>query len=42
MDKRRIPRLRTFKGGSIMFGVSATLDCTIRNMSKIGAALESV
>jgi hypothetical protein len=40
MDKRRAPRLRTFKGGSIMFGVAAAIDCTIRNMSETGASLE--
>ena len=40
MDKRRSPRLRTLKGGSIMFGVAAAVDCVIRNMSETGAALE--
>jgi hypothetical protein len=40
MEKRRIPRLRTFKGGSIMFGVAVAIDCTIRNMSPAGASLE--
>src|SRR3569623_2106385 len=40
MDNRRAARLRTFKGGSIFFGVAAAIDCTIRNMSPTGAALE--
>jgi len=40
MEKRGSPRLRTFKGGSIIFGVAAAIDCTIRNMSGVGAALE--
>ena len=39
-ELRRTQRLRTFKGGSIMFGVAAPVDCTIRNMSATGAALE--
>jgi hypothetical protein len=40
MEKRDIPRLRTFKGGSILFGVAVVIDCTIKNMSEAGAALE--
>ncbi len=39
-EHRRRPRLRTFKGGSIIFGVAAAIDCLIRNMSETGAALE--
>ena len=39
-ETRNSPRLRTFKGGSIMFGVAAAIDCIIRNMSETGAALE--
>jgi hypothetical protein len=39
-EHRRSPRLRTFKGGSIIFGVAAAIDCLIRNMSETGAALE--
>ena len=39
-EYRRSPRLRTFKGGSIIFGVAAAIDCLIRNMSETGAALE--
>ena len=40
MDKRAAPRLRTFKGGSIQFGLDAAIDCIIKNMSATGAALE--
>jgi hypothetical protein len=40
IDHRRKPRLRTIKGGSILFGTAAAIDCIIRNMSEIGAALE--
>lgn len=39
-DHRRAQRLRTFKGGSIMFGVAAAIDCMVRNMSATGAAVE--
>jgi hypothetical protein len=39
-EKRRSPRLRTIKGGSIMFGSVAAIDCIIRNMSDSGASLE--
>lgn len=39
-EKRRSPRRRTLKGGTIFFGVAASVDCTIRNMSETGAALE--
>ena len=39
-EARRSPRSRTFKGGSIIFGVAAAIDCIIRNMSEYGAALE--
>ena len=41
MEKpRRPPRLRTFKGGSILFGTAAAVECLIRNMSETGACLE--
>ena len=39
-SRRRHQRLRTFKGGSIIFGLAAAIDCTIRNMSESGAAIE--
>ncbi len=37
---RRAARLRTYKGGSIIFGVAAAIGCIIRNLSETGAALE--
>jgi hypothetical protein len=39
-DQRRSPRLRTIKGGLIMFGSASAIECIIRNMSDTGAALE--
>ena len=39
-EQRRAPRLRTFKGGSIIFGLAVPIECLIRNMSDTGAALE--
>ena len=39
-ERRQYQRLRTFKGGSIIFGVAAAIDCTVRNMSMHGAAIE--
>jgi hypothetical protein len=42
MDEHRIAqRRRLLKAGSIQFG-DAAIDCTVRNMSAIGAALEVV
>lgn len=38
-ERRRNPRLRTLKGGSILFGTAASIDCIIRNMSEAGAGL---
>jgi len=38
--ERHSPRLRTLKGGSIIFGLAAGIDCVIRNMSHTGACLE--
>lgn len=41
MDEHRIvPRRRLLKGGKISFGNGAAIDCTIRNLSESGAALE--
>jgi hypothetical protein len=37
----RAPRRRVLKAGSITFGGS-TIDCTVRNVSETGAALEVV
>jgi hypothetical protein len=39
-EHRYKPRLRTFKGGAILFGKMASVDCIIRNISETGAALE--
>ena len=42
MDEHRIaPRHRVLKAGSIIFGGGA-IDCTVRNLSETGAALEVV
>ena len=42
MDNYRIaPRRRVLKAGSIEFGGGA-IDCTVRNLSETGAALEIV
>jgi len=38
-EKRRAPRLRTFKGGSITFGLAPSIDCVVRNLSETGAQL---
>jgi hypothetical protein len=41
-DEHRIaPRRRVLKAGSISFGGGA-IDCTVRNISETGAALEVV
>ncbi len=39
MEHRINPRLRTIKGGSILFGFAPAIDCVIRNMSQTGAML---
>jgi hypothetical protein len=39
VEKRTAPRNRVLKAGTIEFGRSA-IDCTIRNLSTKGAALE--
>jgi PilZ domain len=38
-EKRRFPRLRTLKGGLILFGLAPAIDCVIRNLSEAGAQL---
>lgn len=38
-DRRRQTRSRTFKSGTISLG-AVSVDCLIRNLSKIGACLE--
>ncbi|KRQ95787.1 PilZ domain-containing protein [Bradyrhizobium valentinum] len=44
MDEHRIaPRRRLLKSGKITFGGgSAVIDCTVRNLSETGAALEVI
>lgn len=43
MDEHRVaPRRRLLKGGKITFGGGAAFDCTIRNLSETGAALEVI
>jgi len=40
MSENRVkPRLRTFKGGSILFGFAPAIDCVVRNLSDTGALL---
>ncbi|MBR0751515.1 PilZ domain-containing protein [Bradyrhizobium jicamae] len=39
VEKRRNARHRVLKGGTIEFG-GAAIDCTIRNLSPSGAAIE--
>lgn len=38
-ESRRAQRLRTIKGGLILFGTAPAVDCVIRNMSGTGALL---
>jgi hypothetical protein len=38
-ERRAVPRQRVFKAGTIEFG-GVAVDCTIRNISTIGAGLE--
>jgi hypothetical protein len=38
-NKRTVPRQRVLKAGSIIFG-GAGIDCSVRNLSEKGAALE--
>ena len=43
MDEHRIaPRRRFLKAGRISFGSGAAFDCTVRNLSETGAALEVI
>jgi hypothetical protein len=39
VETRRAPRHRVLKGGTIDFG-GDTIDCTVRNLSTTGAAIE--
>jgi hypothetical protein len=39
-EHREAPRRRLLKAGRIAFGGGAAFDCTVRNLSETGAALE--
>lgn len=39
-ERRKEPRHRTLKGGSIAFNCDGGISCLIRNLSSIGACLE--
>ena len=39
-ENRAGPRLRTLKGGLILFGLAPAIDCVVRNLSETGACLE--
>jgi hypothetical protein len=39
-ERRKVPRHRTFKAGSIRFNRAAGIDCRVRNFSPAGACLE--
>jgi len=41
-EHRAAPRRRLLKSGKISFGGGAAIDCTIRNLSETGAALEVI
>lgn len=38
--KARSPRIRTYKGGSILIGTLPPVECLVRNLSETGACLE--
>ena len=40
VERRKIPRHRTLKAGSIVFNRAAGIDCRVRNLSPVGACLE--
>jgi len=42
IEKRKIPRHRTLKAGSISFNRAGGIDCRVRNMSPGGACLDVV
>ena len=39
-EKRKVPRHRTLKAGSITFNRAGGIDCRVRNLSPAGACLE--
>ena len=40
VERRKVPRHRTLKAGSITFNRDAGIDCRVRNLSALGACLE--
>jgi hypothetical protein len=40
VERRKVSRHRTLKGGSITFNRAGSIDCRVRNLSPIGALLE--
>jgi hypothetical protein len=38
-ERRKTPRRRTFKSGTIILGKKAVLPCTVRNLTEFGASL---
>jgi hypothetical protein len=39
-ERRKTPRRRVLKSGTIILGKKAALPCTVRNLTESGAALE--
>jgi hypothetical protein len=39
-ERRKLPRRRTLKAGSITLNHDGSVDCRVRNLSPIGACLE--
>ena len=39
-ERRKVPRHRTYKAGSINFNRASGIDCRVRNLSPAGACLE--
>ena len=40
VERRKVPRHRTLKAGSIRFNRAGSIDCRVRNLSGAGAMLE--
>ena len=40
VERRKVQRHRTLKGGSIAFNSGARIDCRVRNLSPVGACLD--
>jgi hypothetical protein len=38
-ERRKTPRRRTYKSGTIILGKKAVLPCTVRNLTESGASL---